>query len=40
LGLSIARRAIDLHRGKIEATNARPGLKVAIELPIADDRND
>jgi signal transduction histidine kinase len=35
LGLSIARRAIDLHRGRIEATNADPGLRVAIELPIA-----
>jgi signal transduction histidine kinase len=34
LGLSIARRAIELHRGRIEATNAEPGLRVAIELPL------
>jgi two-component system sensor histidine kinase CpxA len=33
LGLSIARRAVELHRGTIEARNARPGLLVAIELP-------
>jgi signal transduction histidine kinase len=33
LGLSIARRAIDLHHGKIEARNAGPGLDVVIELP-------
>jgi two-component system sensor histidine kinase CpxA len=37
LGLSIARRAIDLHLGRIEAQNARPGLRVVIELPIAAD---
>jgi two-component system sensor histidine kinase CpxA len=36
LGLSIARRSIDLHRGRIEAANARPGLRVSIALPIAD----
>ncbi len=35
LGLSIARRAIDLHLGRIEATNAQPGLRVRIELPLA-----
>ena len=34
LGLAIARRAVDLHRGRIEAENARPGLRVAIELPV------
>ena len=33
LGLSIARRAIQLHHGSIEATNANPGLRVQIELP-------
>ena len=33
LGLSIARRAIELHRGRIAARNAEPGLSVAIELP-------
>jgi signal transduction histidine kinase len=37
LGLSIARRAIDLHRGKIEAQNAHPGLRVVIELPVSID---
>ena len=34
LGLAIARRAIALHRGRISAGNADPGLVVAIELPI------
>jgi signal transduction histidine kinase len=33
LGLAIARRAIELHHGKIKAENARPGLLVQIELP-------
>ncbi len=33
LGLAIARRAVDLHRGKIRAQNAHPGLLVRIELP-------
>ena len=37
LGLSIARRAIDLHFGRIGAENARPGLRVVIELPAATD---
>ena len=36
LGLAIARRAVDLHRGRISAHNARPGLVVQIELPRAD----
>jgi signal transduction histidine kinase len=35
LGLAIARRAIELHRGRIEAQNAGPGLRVVIELPAA-----
>ncbi len=35
LGLAIARRAIDLHHGKISARNASPGLVVTIELPLA-----
>jgi two-component system sensor histidine kinase CpxA len=35
LGLSIARRAIELHQGSIRARNAEPGLEVTIELPIA-----
>jgi two-component system sensor histidine kinase CpxA len=33
LGLSIARRAVELHRGAIRAENARPGLRVIVELP-------
>ena len=32
LGLSIARRAIELHRS-IRARNAHPGLEVVIEFP-------
>jgi signal transduction histidine kinase len=33
LGLSIARRAIELHKGSIRAKNADPGLIVEMELP-------
>jgi two-component system sensor histidine kinase CpxA len=33
LGLAIARRAIELHKGAIRARNASPGLLVEIELP-------
>jgi signal transduction histidine kinase len=33
LGLSIARRAVLLHQGRLCARNARPGLIVTIELP-------
>ena len=33
LGLSIARRAVALHRGRIYARNMQPGLMVTIELP-------
>ena len=33
LGLAIARRAIDLHRGSIIARNAHPGLEIEISLP-------
>jgi two-component system sensor histidine kinase CpxA len=33
LGLSIARRAIELHKGSIRAKNAGPGLEVELELP-------
>ena len=33
LGLSIARRAIELHEGSVEARNADPGLEVKIVLP-------
>jgi signal transduction histidine kinase len=33
LGLSIARRAVILHGGRVTARNVDPGLMVAIELP-------
>jgi len=33
LGLSIARRAVELHQGSLRASNASPGLLVEIELP-------
>lgn len=35
LGLSIARRAIELHHGRIEAHNASPGLRVEFAVPAA-----
>jgi signal transduction histidine kinase len=34
LGLSIAKRAVQLHRGTIEAENASPGLLIRITIPI------
>jgi signal transduction histidine kinase len=34
LGLAITRRAIALHNGRINATNANPGLRVSLELPL------
>jgi two-component system sensor histidine kinase CpxA len=34
LGLSIARRAVELHKGSISARNAEPGLLVEIDLPV------
>jgi two-component system sensor histidine kinase CpxA len=34
LGLSIARRAIELHKGTIRARNAQPGLEVELDLPV------
>ena len=34
LGLAIARRSVELHKGKLMARNANPGLMVTIELPI------
>ena len=34
LGLSIARRAVELHSGAIRARNAEPGLAVEIGLPL------
>jgi signal transduction histidine kinase len=33
LGLAIARRAVELHRGKLRARNSHPGLLVEIALP-------
>jgi len=34
LGLSIARRAVELHKGRLHAENKKPGLMVEIEIPI------
>lgn len=34
LGLAIARRSVELHKGKLSAQNARPGLLVTIEFPL------
>jgi signal transduction histidine kinase len=34
LGLSIAKRAVHVHRGSIIAENATPGLRVAITIPL------
>jgi two-component system sensor histidine kinase CpxA len=33
LGLSITRRSIELHRGRISARNADPGLAIEMALP-------
>jgi two-component system sensor histidine kinase CpxA len=33
LGLAIAKRAVELHKGRLSATNANPGLLVKLELP-------
>jgi two-component system sensor histidine kinase CpxA len=33
LGLSIARRSIELHGGRVVARNADPGLRIFIDLP-------
>ena len=35
LGLAIARRSVELHKGKLTAQNAHPGLLVTIEFPAA-----
>jgi signal transduction histidine kinase len=34
LGLSIAKRAIDVHGGSLTAENANPGLRVTIRIPV------
>jgi signal transduction histidine kinase len=34
LGLAIARRAVELHKGKLRASNSSPGLLVEIDLPV------
>ncbi len=39
LGLAIARRSVQLHKGKLTAQNAHPGLLVTIEVPITADAN-
>jgi two-component system sensor histidine kinase CpxA len=33
LGLAIARRAVEIHQGRMTASNAEPGLVIKIELP-------
>ena len=33
LGLAIAQRAVQLHKGRLDASNARPGLMIEIQLP-------
>ena len=37
LGLAIARRAVEVHNGRLKASNANPGLLVTIEFPLAPD---
>jgi signal transduction histidine kinase len=34
LGLSIAKRAVQVHHGAITAENASPGLRVQITIPL------
>jgi signal transduction histidine kinase len=35
MGLSIAKRAVQVHHGAIVAENAAPGLRVRITIPLA-----
>ncbi|MES1260821.1 MAG: ATP-binding protein, partial [Acidobacteriota bacterium] len=35
LGLAIAKRAVELHHGRMQAMNVNPGLRVEIDLPAA-----
>jgi signal transduction histidine kinase len=35
LGLAIARRSVQLHKGKLSAQNAHPGLLVTMEFPLS-----
>ncbi len=37
LGLAIARRSVELHKGRLQARNANPGLQVTIEFPLSKD---
>ena len=37
LGLAIARRSVELHKGRLTARNANPGLLVSIDLPLAQE---
>jgi signal transduction histidine kinase len=39
LGLSIAKRAVQVHHGTITATNALPGLRVRITIPALEGRS-
>ena len=34
LGLAIARRAVELHKGKLSARNGHPGLLVEMDVPL------
>ena len=40
MGLSIAKRAVQLHHGTITAENAFPGLRVRIAIPLAVQQSD
>jgi signal transduction histidine kinase len=39
LGLAIARRSVELHKGKLTARNAHPGLLATIELPLVPEQH-